>query len=50
MDYADAGLMLIGEKLKITEILTIDNDFSVYKFKNGKQFKNLLQEVLRKRK
>lgn len=38
MDYTDAGLMLIGEKLKITEILTIDNYFSVYKFKNGKQF------------
>ena len=49
MDYADAGLMLIGEKLKITEILTIDSDFSVYKFKKGKQFKNLLQEVLRKK-
>ena len=49
MDYADASLMMIGEKLKITEILTIDNDFSIYKFKNGKQFKNLLQEVLRKK-
>ena len=49
MDYADASLILIGEKLKITEILTIDNDFSIYKFKNGKQFKNLLQEVLRKK-
>ena len=49
MDYADVGLMLIGEKFKITEVLTIDNDFSVYKLKNGKQFKNLLQEVLRKK-
>lgn len=50
MDYADASLMLIGEKLKITEILTIDSDFSIYKLKNGKQFKNLLHDVLRKRK
>jgi UDP-N-acetylmuramyl pentapeptide synthase len=48
-NYVDAGLILIGEKLKITEILTIDSDFSVYKFKNGNQFKNLLQEVLRKK-
>jgi len=36
MDFADACLVFLGEKLKIDHVATIDRDFDVYRL-NGKQ-------------
>lgn len=42
MDLADASLVWLGAKIKITDIVTIDrDDFSVYRAHNGKPFRNL---------
>ena len=44
MDIADASLVWLGTKLKLTDIITIDrDDFSVYRAGNGKPFRNLLK-------
>ena len=44
MDLADASLVWLGAKLKLTDIVTIDhNDFSVYRAAHGKPFRNLLK-------
>lgn len=43
MDIADASLVWLGEKLRITDIITIDHsDFSTYRTAAGKRFRNLL--------
>lgn len=43
MDLADASLVWLGEKLRITDIITIDHsDFSTYRTVGGKPFRNLL--------
>ena len=40
MDYADATLVVLGERLRVTSIATIDvNDFSTYRLANGKALK-----------
>ena len=45
MDYADATLVLLGERLKVFEILTLDRrGFSVYKTSRGKRFTLLLDQ------
>jgi predicted nucleic acid-binding protein len=45
MDYADATLALLGERLKVFEILTLDRrGFSVYKTSRGKRFTILLDQ------
>jgi len=45
MDYADATLVLLGERLKISEILTLDRrGFSVYRTSRGKRFTLLLDQ------
>ena len=42
MDLADATLVWLGAKLKLSDIITIDrDDFSVYRGSNGKPFRNL---------
>ncbi|MBT3785286.1 PIN domain-containing protein [bacterium] len=41
MDFADACLVLLGEKLNLQEIATIDRDFSIYRIKEKKKFKNV---------
>lgn len=38
MDFADACLVLLGEKLNISSIATIDRDFDVYRLKGKKTF------------
>ncbi len=38
MDFADACLVFLGEKLKINEIATIDRDFDIYRLKGKKTF------------
>jgi uncharacterized protein len=44
MDLADATLVWLGARLKVTEVVTIDHDdFSVYRAGNGKPFRNLLK-------
>jgi hypothetical protein len=44
MDLADATLVWLGARLKLTDIITIDrDDFSVYRRADGKPFRNLLK-------
>ena len=38
MDFADACLVLLGEKLNISRIATIDRDFDIYRLKDQKTF------------
>ena len=38
MDFADACLVYLGEKLNIDRIATIDRDFDIYKLKGKKSF------------
>ena len=38
MDFADACLVFLGDKLKINEIATIDRDFDIYRLKGKKSF------------
>ena len=38
MDFADACLVFLAEKLNINEIATIDRDFDVYRIKGKKSF------------
>ena len=43
MDFADACLVFLGEKLNISTIATIDRDFDVYKLKGKKPFTTLIK-------
>lgn len=46
MDLADASLVWLGAKLKISDIVTIArDDFSDYRAGNGKPFRNLFPPV-----
>ena len=38
MDFADACLVFLADKLKINEIATVDRDFDVYRLKGKKAF------------
>lgn len=40
-DFADASLVAIAERLKIQEVVSIDKDFTVYRIKGMKAFRNL---------
>lgn len=42
MDLADACLVALAGELRTGEILTLDGDFSVYRWGRNKPFKNLL--------
>lgn len=42
MDLADASLLILAKRLKMTHILTLDRDFLVYRLPLKKSFKNLL--------
>jgi len=42
MDFADACLVHLAEKLNIDQIATIDRDFSIYRIKKNKKFKIVL--------
>ncbi len=42
MDFADASLMLAAESLGINDIVSLDNDFYVYKTKSRKVLNNPL--------
>lgn len=42
MDFADATLVTIAEKLKINQVFTLDiNDFSTYRIKKGHRYYHL---------
>jgi len=38
MDFADACLVFLGDKLSINQIATVDRDFDVYRLKGKKAF------------
>ncbi|MCA9924907.1 MAG: PIN domain-containing protein [Anaerolineales bacterium] len=42
MDFADACLVFLGEKLNINRIATIDRDFDVYRMKGKRPFTTLI--------
>ncbi len=46
MDFADATLMCIAEKLDLKEIITLDKDFYIYRKNNGKYLNNLISGLL----
>lgn len=43
MDLADATLLIIADREKIDDILSIDNDFSIYKTARGRVLNNLFK-------
>ena len=43
MDFADACLVFLGEKLNVNEIATIDRDFDVYRLKGKRPFTKLIK-------
>jgi len=43
MDFADACLVFLGEKLNISEIATIDRDFDIYRLKDKKPFTTFIK-------
>jgi len=47
MDFADATLMLISEKLNLQDIISLDKDFFIYRKADGISYlNNLLAELL----
>ncbi len=42
MDFADACIVKIGEKLATDEIATVDSDFEIYRLQGRTPFKNVL--------
>jgi len=47
MDLADSSLIVIAELTNITEIITIDSDYYIYKTKNKKSLNNILLPFLK---
>jgi predicted nucleic acid-binding protein len=43
MDLADACLVLLAEQLQTGQILTLDGDFSIYRWNRRRRFVNLLE-------
>ena len=42
MDFADGTLVLLAERMRVTDIATIDErDFGIYRTKGGQVFRNL---------
>lgn len=44
MDLADASLVLLATREGLSEIITLDSDFTIYKLPGKKRFVNLLRE------
>ena len=42
MDFADSTLVAIGERLKISQIVSLDSDFYIYRLKKKGMFTNIL--------
>lgn len=47
MDLADSSLIVIAELTNITDIITIDSDYYIYKTKNKKSLNNILLPFLK---
>ncbi len=43
LDFADACLVFLGDKLNISRVATIDRDFNVYRLKGKKTFTTLIK-------
>lgn len=43
-DFADASLVVLAERTGVTDIATIDKDFSIYRTKDKRQFRNVFLE------
>ncbi|MFW6247473.1 MAG: type II toxin-antitoxin system VapC family toxin [bacterium] len=43
MDLADASLVVLSEKLKIKEIITIDSDYYIYRTIEKEMLKNIME-------
>lgn len=41
MDFADATIVAIAERLNIRDVATLDDDFAVYRFRDRWAFRNL---------
>lgn len=46
MDFADGCLVALAEKLKISQIATIDSDFQIYRVGNKLAFKNIFNDFI----
>lgn len=44
MDFADSCLVYLAEKLNLDTIATVDRDFTIYRIKGKRKFKNILFE------
>lgn len=44
MDFADSCLVYLAEKLNLDTIATVDHDFTIYRIKGKRKFKNILFE------
>jgi len=44
IDFADACLIRLAEELNTGEILTLDSDFQIYRWKKTKPFQSLIQQ------
>ena len=42
MDFSDATLLVVAERLNVHEVFTIDKDFLIYRILGKKHFKNLM--------
>ena len=40
MDYADASLVALCDRLHVDDIASIDSDFSIYRLKGNRRFRN----------
>lgn len=47
MDLADSSLIVIAELTNITDIITIDSDYYIYKTKNKRSLNNILLPFLK---
>jgi uncharacterized protein len=45
MDLADATLLIIADREKIDDILSIDSDFSIYRTARGRVLNNLIASI-----
>lgn len=47
MDFADACIVFVCEKLSTCDIATVDSDFVIYRLKGRKIFKNILDQYIK---
>ncbi|NEX23767.1 hypothetical protein G3480_26475 [Thiorhodococcus mannitoliphagus] len=44
-DFADASLVALCERLRVTTVATVDSDFTVYRMRDRRGFRNLFFET-----